>query len=113
MRLITFMIAAAVAASPVLAQQTQRSSNPQGVQIQGNTNINAKNENVAAVAVGEGNTAKTTTGAIKVATIQEQTAQRLSNIRAILEEAGSSLDKVVSVTVVLADEDDFAGMNEE
>ena len=65
MRLLTFMIAAAVAASPVLAQQTQRSSNPQGVQIQGNTNINAKNENVAAVAVGEGNTAKNTTGAIK------------------------------------------------
>ena len=32
---------------------------------------------------------------------------------AILEEAGSSLDKLVSVTVVLADEDDFAGMNEE
>jgi hypothetical protein len=29
------------------------------------------------------------------------------------EEAGSSLDKLVSVTVVLADEDDSAGMNEE
>lgn len=53
------------------------------------------------------------TGAIKGSTIQEQTAQCLSNIRAILEEASSSLDKVVSVTVVLADEDDFAGMNEE
>lgn len=54
-----------------------------------------------------------TTGAIKGSSIQEQTAQCLWNIRAILEEAGSSLDKVVSVTVVLADEDDFAGMNEE
>jgi 2-iminobutanoate/2-iminopropanoate deaminase len=32
---------------------------------------------------------------------------------AILEEAGSSLDKVVSATVVLAEEDDFPGMNEE
>ena len=53
------------------------------------------------------------TGAISGSTIQEQTAQCLANIRAILEEAGSSLDKVVSVTVVLADEDDFAGMNEE
>jgi 2-iminobutanoate/2-iminopropanoate deaminase len=53
------------------------------------------------------------TGAIYGATIQEQTAQCLTNIRAILEEAGSSLDKIVSVTVVLADEDDFAGMNEE
>ena len=46
-------------------------------------------------------------------TIQEQTRQCLTNIRAILEEAGSSLDKIVSATVVLADEDDFAGMNEE
>ena len=46
-------------------------------------------------------------------TIQEQTRQCLANVRAILEEAGSSLDKIVSVTVVLADEDDFAGMNEE
>jgi 2-iminobutanoate/2-iminopropanoate deaminase len=53
------------------------------------------------------------TGTIVGATIQEQTRQCLTNIRAILEEAGSSLDKVVSVTVVLADEDDFAGMNEE
>ena len=53
------------------------------------------------------------TGAIRGSTIQEQTAQCLVNIRAILEEAGSSLDKVASMTVVLADEDDFAGMNEE
>ena len=52
-------------------------------------------------------------GQIKGATIQEQTRQCLTNIVAILEEAGSSLDKIVSVTVVLADEDDFAGMNEE
>jgi 2-iminobutanoate/2-iminopropanoate deaminase len=53
------------------------------------------------------------TGAIKGTTIQEQTRQCLTNIQAILEAAGSSLDKVVSVTVVLADEDDFPGMNEE
>ena len=53
------------------------------------------------------------TGAFKGTTIQDQTWQCLSNIQAILEEAGSSLDKLVSVTVVLADEDDFAGMNEE
>jgi 2-iminobutanoate/2-iminopropanoate deaminase len=53
------------------------------------------------------------TGAIKGTTVQEQTAQCLNNIQAILEEAGSSLDKIVSATVVLADEDDFAGMNEE
>jgi 2-iminobutanoate/2-iminopropanoate deaminase len=53
------------------------------------------------------------TGAITGATIQEQTRQCLTNIAAILEEAGSSMDRVVSMTVVLADEDDFAGMNEE
>lgn len=53
------------------------------------------------------------TGAIKGTTIQEQTRQCLTNVTAILEAAGSSLDKVVSATVVLAEEDDFAGMNEE
>lgn len=53
------------------------------------------------------------TGAIVGTTIQEQTRQCLQNISAILEAAGSSMDEIVSVTVVLADEDDFAGMNEE
>jgi 2-iminobutanoate/2-iminopropanoate deaminase len=53
------------------------------------------------------------TGTIKGTTIQEQTRQCLTNIEAILDEAGSSLAAIVSATVVLADEDDFAGMNEE
>ena len=53
------------------------------------------------------------TGQIMGTSIQEQTRQCLTNIAAILAEAGSSLDKIVSVTVILADEDDFAGMNEE
>jgi len=53
------------------------------------------------------------TGSLVGTTIQEQTRQSLTNIAAILEAAGSSLDKIVSATVVLADEDDFAGMNEE
>lgn len=53
------------------------------------------------------------TGQITGATIQEQTRQCLTNIAAILDAAGSSLDQLVSVTVILADEDDFAGMNEE
>ena len=53
------------------------------------------------------------TGRIEGATIQAQTRQCLLNIGAILAAAGSSMDKVVSVTVVLADEDDFPGMNEE
>ena len=53
------------------------------------------------------------TGAFKGTTVQEQTRQCLTNIAAILEEAGSAMDKIVSVTIVLADEDDFAGMNAE
>jgi 2-iminobutanoate/2-iminopropanoate deaminase len=53
------------------------------------------------------------TGALVGTTIQEQTRQCLKNIAAILESAGSSLEKLASVTVVLADEDDFQGMNEE
>jgi 2-iminobutanoate/2-iminopropanoate deaminase len=54
-----------------------------------------------------------TTGVIVGTTIQEQVRQSLTNISAILEAAGSSLDRVVSATIVLADEDDWAGMNEE
>ena len=53
------------------------------------------------------------TGAFKGSTIQEQTRQCLTNIQATLEEAGSSMDKIVSVTVVMADEEEFGGMNEE
>jgi 2-iminobutanoate/2-iminopropanoate deaminase len=52
-------------------------------------------------------------GQIVGTTIQEQTRQCLTNIAAILDTAGSSLDQIVSVTVVLAEEDDFPGMNEE
>jgi len=52
-------------------------------------------------------------GAIVGATIQEQVRQSLTNISAILEAAGTSLDRIVSATIVLADEDDWAGMNEE
>lgn len=53
------------------------------------------------------------TGAFAGTNVQEQTRQCLINIQASLEEAGSSLDKIVSATIVLADEDDFPGMNEE
>ncbi len=53
------------------------------------------------------------TGKIVGETIQEQTAQALRNVEAILKAAGSSLDKAVTATFILADEEDFAGMNEE
>lgn len=52
-------------------------------------------------------------GNVVGATIQEQTAQCLRNIDAILRAAGSSLDKVASATFILADPDDFPVMNEE
>ncbi|MBZ9675670.1 RidA family protein [Mesorhizobium sp. ES1-1] len=53
------------------------------------------------------------TGAIVGASIQEQTGQCLRNISAILAATGSSLAQIVSATVILLEEDDFAGMNEE
>lgn len=53
------------------------------------------------------------TGAIVGETVQQQTAQCLRNIAAILEAAGSSLDKAVSATVIMAEDVDFAGLNEE
>jgi 2-iminobutanoate/2-iminopropanoate deaminase len=44
--------------------------------------------------------------------VAEQTDQVFKNLRAVLEAAGSSLDKVVKTTVFLADMNDFAAMNE-
>ena len=54
-----------------------------------------------------------TTGRLAGPTIQEQTRQALTNCRAVLEAGGATLDDVVEVGVLLADPDDFAGMNEE
>jgi 2-iminobutanoate/2-iminopropanoate deaminase len=44
--------------------------------------------------------------------IQEQTEQVLRNLMAVLEAAGSSLDRVVKTTVFLSDLNDFGAMNE-
>lgn len=65
MRNISILVVSALIASSAIAQSVQRSSNPQGVQIQGNTDIKAAQENSTAVAKGEGNVAKNTAGAIK------------------------------------------------
>jgi 2-iminobutanoate/2-iminopropanoate deaminase len=46
------------------------------------------------------------------ATIGEQTEQVFANLRAILEEAGSGLDRLVKTTVFLQNLDDFQGMND-
>lgn len=52
------------------------------------------------------------TGAFPEGGIKEQTAQSIRNAKAILEEAGSGLAKVVKTTVFLADMTDFGAMNE-
>ena len=44
--------------------------------------------------------------------IGAQTEQALANLAAILEAAGSSMDKLVKTSVFLADLDDFQGMND-
>jgi 2-iminobutanoate/2-iminopropanoate deaminase len=44
--------------------------------------------------------------------IAEQTEQVMQNLRAILEEAGSGLDRLVKTTVFLQDLGDFQAMNE-
>ena len=45
--------------------------------------------------------------------ITDQTKQALKNIKAVLEAAGSSMDKVVKVSVFLKNMDDFSEMNAE
>ena len=52
-----------------------------------------------------------TTGAFVEGGIKEQTRQSLSNVKAILEEAGLSMSNVVKTTVFMADMGDFAEMN--
>jgi 2-iminobutanoate/2-iminopropanoate deaminase len=44
--------------------------------------------------------------------VRAQTEQVLANLSAILEKAGSSLERLVKTTVFLQNLDDFAGMNE-
>lgn len=52
------------------------------------------------------------TGAFAEGGIKELTRQSLTNMKAILEEAGTSMGNVVKTTVFLADMNDFAAMNE-
>ncbi len=52
------------------------------------------------------------TGAFQLGPIRDQVRLTLSNIKAIVEAAGSSMDRVVKCTVYLVDIADFAAMNE-
>lgn len=51
------------------------------------------------------------TGTIEAVTIEEQTRQALENVRAVLEAAGSGLDRVVKTTVFMTDLKEFQAMN--
>lgn len=52
------------------------------------------------------------TGQLEMGDVQSQTRRTLANMKAILEAAGSSLDKVVKCNVYLKDIRDFQAMNE-
>jgi 2-iminobutanoate/2-iminopropanoate deaminase len=52
------------------------------------------------------------TNEVKLGTIEEETQLVLENIRIILEEAGSSLNKVLDVTVYLLDMKEYGRFNE-
>ncbi len=52
------------------------------------------------------------TGIMVEGGIEEQTKQVFANLKAVLEEAGSGLDKVIKTTCFLQDMGDFAKMNE-
>ena len=51
------------------------------------------------------------TGAIEAQTIEEQTTQAITNLKNVLEKAGSSLAKVVKTTVFIKNMNDFAALN--
>ncbi len=53
-----------------------------------------------------------TSGAVEAATIEAQTEQVCKNLSAVLEAAGSSLDKAVKTVCFLSDMDNFAAFNE-
>ena len=53
------------------------------------------------------------TGQFLAADIKTQTRRVLQNLAAVLEAAGSSMDRVVKTTVFLKDMNDFGAMNEE
>ncbi len=52
------------------------------------------------------------TGELVTGTIEDQTRLVLKNLAAVLEAAGSSLDRVVKATVFLQDMNDFSRMNQ-
>lgn len=52
------------------------------------------------------------TNEVEAKTIEEQTTQVCENLKAVVEAAGTSMDKVVKTVCFLADISDFAAFNE-
>ncbi|MFA6528799.1 MAG: RidA family protein [Candidatus Gracilibacteria bacterium] len=52
------------------------------------------------------------TGELETGDIKVQTTQVMENLKAVLAEAGTSLENVVKTTIFLADMNDFAAVNE-
>ncbi|WP_455714949.1 RidA family protein [Anaerosporobacter sp.] len=51
-------------------------------------------------------------GSLVTGPVEEQAEQALKNLKALIEESGSSMDKVVKTTVFIKDMNDFAKINE-
>lgn len=58
-----------------------------------------------------GQIALTPSGDMVDGDVSAQCVQVVSNLKAVLEAAGSSFDKVIKTTIFLADMDDFAAVN--
>jgi endoribonuclease L-PSP, putative len=52
------------------------------------------------------------TGELVIGDVKKATVQSLENVKAVLEQAGTTLDKVIKTTVFLKDLKDFAAVNE-
>jgi len=51
------------------------------------------------------------TGKADLGSIEVQTRRTLENVRLVLEQAGSSLEKVVKVNIFISEENDYQGLN--
>ena len=91
----------AFASGAAFGQAAQRSTNPQGVQIQGNTDIKADQTNATAVASGENNVAQNAAGAIKAGTqIQGNTKIQASQKSATAVASGKNNTATNDVGVI-------------
>jgi 2-iminobutanoate/2-iminopropanoate deaminase len=67
---------------------------------------------VDGILYSSGHIALTPEGELAEGGVEEQTRQVLQNLSAVLEAAGSSLQRVIKTTIFLADMGDFAAVNE-